>query len=160
MQIFFPTLVGKLVSRFGIRPGPASEPMNLADLTPITDMDALALVPSGGRDATVDLIAAGAVAAFTVPAGERWGLQAIGGLQLDGTFDWHLVLFRSVDIGGPDNWVPLSDSVASGTALKALSWSPPLTLFPGDKVGIEATGWSVDGDVDVNWAHVVLDCAS
>lgn len=158
MEIFFPALIGKLVSRFGIRPGPVNEtPLGLADLTPVTSMDELAKVPIAHQD-TDSVSANGFKDIRQVPEGERWTIQCFHQHQEGASdYDWETVLIRAVTPGSLTTYQTIfREAAATHTNLFDLHW----TLYPGDRIGVNITNYVATGNLVTTIMAEAIDCAS
>lgn len=158
MPVLIPNLVRKLISRFGITVGPDSL-REMGELTPITDLDRLALVP-GAENALTSITSATTFIVHTVPGDERWQVQAIMA-QADaaGTYTWTICLQRAESPGGQARNFPLGDVVFSADGLIKTFWyAPGLWLHPSDSIIITCSAHTTLSDLLTQVAFEREDC--
>jgi len=156
MPAHFPLIIGKIIKRFGVTIGPGYS-TDIAPLTPITDMDALAL--DALAEATVETIAAtGDVVMHTVPAGERWQPQYLS-VGSTGNFTWQMTFLRETSVGsGVDVRVKIERDSAGYFGRTIF---PTGTLwFPGDRLIVDVSAYTSGGDFDSNLAYLREECAT
>jgi len=155
----FPTIVGKIIQRFGITIGPAFTD-ELQGLTPVTDMDSLAL-EHRADDSTINIAAGGFAAFYTVPDTERWHVHYFfeDGPGV-GAYLQHLELQRKAEgFSGAYIRLPLEDPydpAADGTH----EIFQEVTLFPQDVIGLWASSYIGAGNGVVRMFYEVEQCAS
>lgn len=159
MQVFFPNLMGKLVSRFGIRPGPVGEPMGVADLTPITDMDRLSRVAHVLNKVTA-ITSAATYELFVVPAGERWLMNVVSAMaDAAGDYDWQFYI-RRVDLAGNGFDAFIQPTVRGADGLHHPLVFTEFWLFPGDAIRVNTTNHVTNEDLTSTVLYEIEDCES
>lgn len=154
MPLSFPSIVGKIIRRFGVTVGQVRVD-ELASLTPITDMDTLAWEPES-EDGSITVAANGASIVYTVPQGERWGVQAISADRDAGDYSWQLTLGRLTALGGALTATLLTGYLTTETY--AETWGQALTLFPGDQIRLNIANFVGGGDLIINIAYFRIEC--
>lgn len=160
MQLHYPVIIGKLCRRFGLTVGNPEVSTTFGPLTPITDADAIAWEPESAT-ATVTLSGTGVFAVFTVPAGERWILDALSGVAnspFAGTY--YIGLTRALKIGDTTTVrCEITDLITNQFRWR---WSDGtiIWLFPGDRIDCEVATWTVEDSLSARMAYRRVECSS
>lgn len=146
--------------RFGVTLGRLDRIPTLNDITPVTDIDSLALAHRSLR-AVATVNGTGPFAESTVPATERWHLQGAmfhPGGSLVG--DFHLFFSRAEEgYSGTYRPIWLSDTISDMASARYSDQG--LVLFPGDKAGVSLTAYTSGGvGSEVHLVYLIEECST